>query len=71
MHYADIIEAKNNNFKIYDFGGISNQDKSLKGIDDFKIEFSKKIVSLKNFTIANTIRGKLALFIINLIRIYR
>lgn len=50
LHWQDIIYFKNNNYKIYDMGGVAmdKNNASTVGIDKFKLGFSKNIVKEYN-----------------------
>tara|TARA_Y100000589_G_scaffold329778_1_gene377440 strand:- start:28881 stop:30209 length:1329 start_codon:yes stop_codon:yes gene_type:complete len=65
LHYSDIFYAKENNFKIFDLGGVYNQDSSTRGVTIFKLGFTDKIEKSYEFTIAKTLKGKIILFIFN------
>ena len=64
LHFKDIIYAKEKKFKVYDFGGISNNEGKLNGVDEFKLGFSKQLECTYNFTFANSFKGNILLFII-------
>lgn len=51
LTYKDILYFKNNGFKIYDFGGIAEgtTDKSLVGINEFKLSFGGQKVECINY----------------------
>lgn len=68
LHFEDIKYAKNNNFDIYDFGGLNLQDNSVVGIDQFKLGFSKEIEESRHFIITNTFLGKIVVKIYTLLR---
>ena len=63
LHYQDIIYAKKKGFTLFDMGGISFASKGLSGINNFKLGFSKKVEPSLNCTIANSIKGNIALFL--------
>jgi len=50
LHWQDIIYFKNNNYKLYDMGGVAlnNNDTSTIGIDKFKLGFSQNIIKEYN-----------------------
>ncbi len=52
LTYKDILHFKEQGFKIYDFGGIAKNttDKSLAGINEFKLSFGGKEVECINYS---------------------
>lgn len=63
LHKNDILWAKSEGFSIYDFGGVSLENDSLSGINDFKLGFSKTVEKTYNYYYGNTVSGKFILFV--------
>ena len=63
LNYNDILYAKKNNFNIFDLGGLFNLDSKTKGITIFKLGFSNNFERSTNFTIANSLKGVIILFL--------
>ena len=63
LNYNDIFYAKENSFDIFDFGGLFNLDSKTKGITIFKLGFSNNFERSTNFTIANSLKGVIILFL--------
>ena len=62
LHWEDIKYFKNNNYKVYDFGGITSFE-NPNGIDKFKMSFNGNREDYYNIVIPVTIKGKLSLII--------
>lgn len=51
LHYHDMVHFKELGYKVYDFGGYTNntEDKSLLGINSFKASFGGEVVACTNY----------------------
>lgn len=62
-HWQDIKWFKDNEYKIYEWGGIHSTS-NPNGIDKFKMEFGGELVSYFNYTIPRSILGKIYAFLV-------
>lgn len=70
LHWKDMLHYKENNFSIYDWGGIAIDDPSGKmaGINKFKLEFGGNEEEAYDFIIANTYKAKTCRMLYKLLR---
>lgn len=50
LTYKEIVFFKDKGYKLFDFGGYSTTNQSLKGINDFKLSFGGHVVPCHNYT---------------------
>lgn len=62
LHWNDIKYFKQKNLKIYDLGGVRSFN-NPNGIDLFKMSFGGEKIVYYNYEYANTIKGKIYLFL--------
>lgn len=65
LHWKDILFFKNNNYLIYDFGGIVSYE-NPNGIDKFKINFGGELFVYYNIVLGKGILGKTLVFLLKL-----
>mgnify|MGYP000173827598 CR=1 FL=1 len=68
LHLNDIVAAKEEGFLEYDLGGVGIGVKNLEGINKFKLGFTKNIAVTNNFIIANSLLGKICLWLSQIAR---